>query len=419
MKKSLAYLSLFLSSLLTIVNGINLPISATDDLNTISSIDNNYKSILSMDDSPLKVMILTNLALKYARQNNQKKALKILAKAQQVSLQLTDNYQQIVSLTQVAQTYGEINNRESVNTKCHYAIASLNLAKEKTKQIKDKSLQASLLLNIALEYEKLGEIEIANNIYQQSQIIQTQISQPQPEFPFEQTPTKFQIGLLANVNSFRKTTATFGFDVNYEKQWEISDIFVNGTAFIGYDSDRTFNKFRPTGLVNSVYRYHFDKDWSFFTNTLITANQDFFASQNDDDDLSILGNLLLGGGYNLWRGETPNNSVDLQIGLGSIYEYDFFDGEKRRNQLSPALGILLQSRGLKLGNAELNHILAIIPALNDLENYTITSDSNLSIPLSEKWSFTNRLFVRYRNQLIYENNPKVQFFFSTGVKYTF
>nr|WP_242027655.1 DUF481 domain-containing protein [Cyanobacterium aponinum] len=357
-------------------------------------------------------MILTNLALKYARQSNQKKALKILAKAQQISLQLTDNYQQVATLTQIAQTYGEINNRES-------AIASLNLAKEKTKQIKDKSLQASLLLNIALEYEKLGEIETANNIYQQSQTIKAQISQSQLEFPFEQTPTKFQIGLLANVNSFRKTTATFGFDVNYEKQWEISDIFLNGTAFIGYDSDRTFNKFRPTGLINSVYRHHFDKEWSFFTNALITANQEFFASQNDDDDLSILGNLLFGGGYNLWRGETPNNSVDLQVGLGGIYEYDFFDGEKRRNQLSPALGILLQSRGLKLGNAELNHILAIIPALNDLENYTITSDSNLSIPLSEKWSFTNRLFVRYRNQLIERDNPKVQFFFSTGVQYTF
>ncbi|WP_342596711.1 DUF481 domain-containing protein [Cyanobacterium aponinum UTEX 3222] len=411
MKKSLAYLSLFLSSLLTIINGINVPISATDDLNTISSI-NNYKDILSMDDSPLKVMILTNLALKYARQSNQKKALKILAKAQQISLQLTDNYQQIVSLTRVAQTYGEISNREN-------ALASLNLAKEKTKQIKDKSLQASLLLNIALEYEKLGKIETANNIYQQSQTIKAQISQPQIEFPFEQTPTKFQIGLLANVNSFRNTTATFGFDVNYEKQWEISDILLNGTAFIGYDSDRTFNKFRPTGLINSVYRHHFDKEWSFFTNALITANQEFFASQNDDDDLSILGNLLFGGGYNLWRGETPSNSVDLQLGLGGIYEYDFFDGEKRRNQLSPALGILLQSRGLKLGNAELNHILAIIPALNDLENYTITSDSNLSIPLSEKWSFTNRLFVRYRNQLIEKDNPKVQFFFSTGVQYTF
>lgn len=53
-----------------------------------------------------------------------KKALKILAKAQQISLQLTDNYQQIVSLTRVAQTYGEISKRES-------ALASLNLAKEK------------------------------------------------------------------------------------------------------------------------------------------------------------------------------------------------------------------------------------------------------------------------------------------------
>lgn len=62
----------------------------------------------------------------------------------------------------------------------------------------------------------------------------------------------------------------------------------------------------------------------FFHQCLNNRKSGVFASQNDDDDLSILGNLLFGGGYNLWRGETPSNSVDLQLGLGGIYEYDFF-----------------------------------------------------------------------------------------------
>ncbi len=411
MKKSLAYLSLFLSSLLTIIGGKDIPVSIANDLNGIG-FTHKLKQILLMDDSPLKVAILTNLALNYANEGKQEEALEILATAKKISLLLTDTSQQIASLTQVAQSYGEIGNKKD-------AIASLNLGKKKSEQIEDKSLQSYLLLNIALEYEKLGERKIASQIYKKSEIIRAKTNQRLSEFPFEESRQKFRWGLSTSINSFRDTTATFGFNTNYEKQWAIRDILLNGTVIIGYDSSRETNKFRPNGLINSIYRHHFDSRWSFFSNTLVTANQEFFASQNDDEDSSILGNVLLGGGYNLWRGKTPSNSVDLQVGLGGIYEYDFFDGENRRNQISPAFGILLQSRGLKLGNAEINHIIAIIPSLSDLENYTITSDSNLSIPLSKKWSFTNRLFVRYRNQLIYENNPKVQFFFSTGLQYKF
>lgn len=410
MKKYFPYLSLFLSSVLSTMLGMDIPVSATDDWSRINFMDK-LEQILAMDDSSLKVTILTNLAFKYVKEGKQEKALEILTTAKNISLQLTDTSQQIASLNQVAQSYEEIGHRKG-------AIASLELATEKTRQIKDKSLQKYLLLNIALEYQKLEKTEIATEIYKESQIIQAKNNQAVSQFPFQEKRQKFQLGLSTSINSFRDTTATFGFNTNYEKQWEVRDVLLNGAVMISYDSDRDSNKFRPTGLINSVYRRHFDSRWSFFTNSIVTANQELFASQNDDEDLSILGNVLLGGGYNLWRGK-GSNSVDLQIGLGGIYEYDFFDGENRRNQVSPALGILLQSRGLKLGKAEINNIIAIVPSLSDLENYTITSDSNISIPLSKKWFFTNRLFIRYRNQLIYKNNPKVQFFFSTGFQYKF
>ncbi|MGB5770002.1 MAG: hypothetical protein WBM32_09055, partial [Crocosphaera sp.] len=72
-----------------------------------------------------------------------------------------------------------------------------------------------------------------------------------------------------------------------------------------------------------------------------------------------------------------------------------------------------------LGEAKINELFAITPALNDFNNYDIVSDTTLSIRLSQKWSFTNRLFLRYRNEEIYEANPNWLFFFTTGLKYSF
>ncbi len=75
------------------------------------------------------------------------------------------------------------------------------------------------------------------------------------------------------------------------------------------------------------------------------------------------------------------------MGIGPRYEYDYINFEQRTNKVIPALAIVLLGRGLSIGKVQLNQTFAILPALDDLDNYIISSDTTVSIPLTKRWSF--------------------------------
>ncbi len=210
-----------------------------------------------------------------------------------------------------------------------------------------------------------------------------------------------------------------GIDLDFSKQWSEDDIFVDGNISFDFDSSRTVNNYRPSSLILTVYRHHFNAQWNFFTDSLTITNQDLFSSRNDDEDLTIISHIYVGAGKNLWRGDSRGEFLDLQLGIGPRYQYDFIELEQRRNRADPGLAIILLGRGFSIGGAKLNQLFYLTPALNDFNNYIIGSHTRFSIPLTKKWSFTNRLFLRYRNQLIFEGNPKLRFFFTTGLEYEF
>ena len=76
-------------------------------------------------------------------------------------------------------------------------------------------------------------------------------------------------------------------------------------------------------------------------------------------------------------------------------------------------------RGFSLEKIRMDQEFAFVPALDDFDEYVITSNTKISFPLSERWSFVNRLFLRYRNQKILEENPNLNLLFSTGLEYQF
>ena len=133
----------------------------------------------------------------------------------------------------------------------------------------------------------------------------------------------------------------------------------------------------------------------------------------------ILSQLVFGSGLNLWQGNSPSDFLDLQLGIGPGYEYDYVNFEEKRNLLAPTLGIILLGRNLYLGKAKVNQTFAILPPLNNFNNYIIASDTKLSIPLARRWSLSNHVFLRYRNEIIFEGNPKLEFFFTSGLEYEF
>ena len=368
--------------------------------------------INEMEDSHLKVMLLNDLALSYAKSGNIDKAEKILNQSLFIIENFEDITLKITTITHLATHYHTINQKIRAFNLLENTLDVIN-------RVEDKSLQGQLLLNLSLKYGEMGKEKKAEMLFVQSQMLIAEASQPVPEFPFTATGSNLQLGLTGNIRSFRDTTATVGINVNFHQQWAEEDIFVDGSLFLDYDSSRVVNNYRPSSLITSVYRHHFNAQWNFFTDFFNSTNQDLFASKNDDEDLTIVSNLLVGAGLNLWRGESPRQFLDIQFGVGPRYNYDYIDFEERRNQIDPTIGVVVIGRGFSIENATVNQSFAIIPSVDNWNDYTITSDTSLSIPISDRWSLSNRLFLRYRNEVIYEQNPRLEFFFTTGVNYQF
>ncbi len=386
--------------------------SAVQGLAEKSRLDQSLEMIDEIDDSQRKVILLNNLALNYAQLGDIDMAIAILERSLSIAKSFEDVVVKVTAITNIAKYYAQIGQKSQ-------AIEILDSTVELASIVEDKSLQGQLLLEISLKYGEIGQEESAQTLLAQSQAIIAASRQPLPEFPFAETPTTFKLGFSGNVSSFRDTTAYLGIDLDFSKQWSEDDIFVDGNIAFDFDSSRTVNTYRPSSLILSVYRNHFNAQWNLFTTFSLVTNQDLFSSRNDDQDLTVISSVYVGAGLNLWRGDSRGEFVDLQLGIGPRYEYDFIDLELRRNRTDPVIAILLLARDFSIAGAKLNQTFVIVPALNDFNNYLIGSETKLSIPLTEKWSLTNTLFLRYRNEKIFEANPKLRFFFTTGLEYEF
>ncbi|MEL4896523.1 DUF481 domain-containing protein [Crocosphaera sp. Alani8] len=285
--------------------------------------------------------------------------------------------------------------------------------------IEDNLLPRQLLLNISLKYGEIGQEGKSQMLLAQSQETIIDASKTAVEFPFQQTGSSLNLGLNGNVGSFRDTTARVGVRTNFYQQWSEQDIYLDGNLSVSYDSDRSVNNYRPSSFIKSVYRRHFNHKWSFFTGFFNSTNQDLFAAKNDSEDLSIISNLLVGAGFNLWRGDSIRQFLDIQLGVGPRYEYEYINFEKLRDEIDPTVAILLFGRGFAIDDARINQTFAITPSVDDFNNYNVTSDTELSIPISDRWSLSNRIFFRYRNEVSLEENPNLEFLFTTGVNYRF
>ena len=382
------------------------------NLEAESRLAQSREMIQEMDDSQKKVVLLNNLAINYAQLGKIDIAIAILEQSLSIANSFEDLGLKVTTTTNIAKYYAQIGQTSQAIEILDNAVTMVNL-------VEDKSLQSQLFLEISLKYGEFGQEETAQTLLAQSQIIIAASEQPLPEFPFMETPRTLTLEFFGNVNSFRETTALVGIEVDYAKFWSEDDIFVNGLMSFDFDSSRTINNPRPRSLILVDYRHHFNAQWNFFIDFFNSTNQSLFASRNNDEDLTIISELFVGSGLNLWRGDSRGEFLDLQLGLGASYKYDFIDFEERRNQIDPALAIILSGRGFSLGKAKLNQSFVIVPPLNNFNDYVITFDTNLSIPLSEEWSLSNRLFLRYRNELVFEANPKWEFFFTTGFEYKF
>ncbi|WP_094673130.1 tetratricopeptide repeat protein [Hydrocoleum sp. CS-953] len=384
-----------------------------------SQVSEVLETVNQMDDSQAKAILLNQIALKYIDLGELEQAEEILAKSLAISKNLEEQTVQVNLLTNIAKQYAQIGQLDK-------AQEILELTVEIANSVEDKLTQGQLLLEIALTYQSLGLEDSSQTLISQSQTLisetQTITEEPPPvaEYPFQEERVEFSLGFGATISSFRDTTWNIGTNSNLYKQWSKSDLLINSSVSVSFDSSRAEDeKYRPSSFTAVLYRRHFNQDWHFAANLFAVTNQELLAAKNDDEDLTVIITPALGAGFNLWRGETAKESWDVQFFFSPRYEYDYIDFEERRNRVDPTLGIAFIGRDVKIGRATFNQIFVFGQSLRDSENLISTYNTTFSIPISKRWSFTNRLFLRFRNETIFEDNPKWNFYYTTGLDFKF
>ncbi|MEM1172642.1 MAG: tetratricopeptide repeat protein [Cyanobacteria bacterium P01_H01_bin.35] len=401
------------------------PLSET--LVTLSPAVSNPKSKLSevletvneMEDSQAKAILLNQIALKYIDLGELEQVKEILAKSLAISKNLEEQTIQVNLLANIAKQYAQIGQLDK-------AQKILEVTLEIANSVEDKLTQGQLLLEIALTYQSLGLEDSSQTLISQSQTLISEaqtITQEPPlvaQYPFQKERVEFSLGFAATISSFRDTTWNLGTSSNLYKQWSKSDVSIDSNVSVSFDSSRADDeKYRPSSLSAVLYRRHFNQDWHLAANLFVLTNQELLAAKNDSEDLTVVITPTIGAGLNLWRGETAKESWDVQFLFSPRYEYDYIDFEERRNRVDATLAVAFIGKDVKIGSANFNQVFIFGQSLRDSENFIGTYDTTFSIPISKRWSFTNRLFLRFRNETIFEDNPKWNFYYTTGLNFKF
>ncbi len=380
---------------------------------SIAALESLKQAIATLPDNLIKVSALSALAQSYGKARQWETLETLLQHAASISLGLELPQQRIEGLSQIAKTYQTFDLIQPAKTILDQATQQLAAETDS-----NSTLQSQLMLNLAILYEGLGDTTTAQSLFEQHQAIASAPENKTAQFPFDEKPIDLKMGLAAQVQSFKETTASIGIDLDLYKQWATEDIFLNSSTYIDFDDSRIVNNFRPGGRTVMVYRNHRDEDWNFFTDFFVTANQDLYSLSNEDEDLEVVTAGYVGAALNLWRGENPNQFLDFQMGLGPRYEYRYVNFQQQRNRVNPTLGLILYGRGFQVGSLKLNEIFYFAPALDDWNNFVISSDTTILLPISRRWSLSNRLFLRYQNDVL-QDSPNLEVFFTTGVVYEF
>lgn len=299
------------------------------------------------------------------------------------------------------------------------APSLLGKAVQAAREIEPEEARATLLLRLYLACEAIGETEQAEELRADTRpLLEPADERADDSFPFPDSPLSLSAGAGLSGSSYIDTTAEASVNVTLYKPWSRQDIYVDALALLGYDSSRSVNTFRPNGLATLVGRHHLSPRWSLALDQLLAVNNDSFASETDDEDLSIISSTWLGVGRNLWRGESTGSFVDLQFAAGVRFLYDYLDFREERNQIDPVVGVILVGRDIPLGSANLSQILAIGTDVNKDIDVFAFSDTSLNLPINKRWSWTNRVVLRFSETTLRANEPNLNLQFLTGLRYS-
>lgn len=396
------YICLTVINLFSITPVLSETIDKTPSLPPNQEIfDDSLELIEQIEDAEVKTQMLLNAAKRSHKTNESEITIQLLNKALESSQGIAEPTSQIFLMMDIAMLYAELDDLDQT-------AVILDEVYGKIQQLTDTSLKATLLIDLANNYHQIGNLEAANTILTEAETVVTEAKNPPPIFPFQPLPFQGSIRLGTNLFFARDNLANVSFRVEATKRWARDELDFYFRLFNSFDDSR------PSGdenrlILDSVVEYK----------RYLNARQFLFLNvgylQDDFSDIDNRFSYFTGIGLNLWRGASENEKLDMQFGIG-----DLFQNSNIRNQEAgfPVFQYAIVYRDLFFIDWQFEQFFVLELPVRNTANYFIDSVTRLSIPTIYNWYVFTSLDFRYVG-IAGPNNPNLETRFITGIEYNF
>lgn len=296
--------------------------------------------------------------------------------------------------------------------------AALDKAQQAITAAPPSSQQAIALSQLAIQFADLGQSQTAATLVIQSQRMLTAVEAGDEPRQNEQAsqavetasgftprPWNGTVGLQSSLFSGDRTRGGVTLSGNAERQWRRH--FLDLSLRLAYDFDNGRDDpdlFSGQGIIDSLH--YGSEAVQLFVNSSV-------ASDNLEN-LNLRARLATGANFRVLQ-DTSDRRLDLRAGVSARYE-SFEDQGDEFNPVSASLGINYQDiwfRALRLKQA-----LTVDIPLNESENLLFQSQTDLGIPISDRWSVNNSARLTLSGDPA-DDNPPLLFNLQTGLQYAF
>lgn len=369
----------------------------------IEILDQTLELANSIENVSERIRFISDIAIKYADFGQVDRAFEVLLMAQELANAIEDPQEQTILLSEIYRKDADLQPRD-------IAAERLTLALELANTVEDPQKRTQLLSAIALKLAELGQTDRAAAILAETQetIALDQIPEEPQLFPFQPIPWTGRVGLSSNFFSGNKTTSIASFSFGLERKWPTNEFDLGLSLTNDFDDSRVDpqadNQFK--GGLDAEYRHHATARWQYFINSGVR--------RDELDNINVRSSIYTGPGINLWRAP-GSRTFDMQLGLGVRFE----DSNRRSNDFdAPVAQYRLRYKDVFFDSLRLRQFLTFELPVGDTADYYIESSTDLAVPITGGWSFTNFLRLRYAGQPTL-GNPNLRVDLKTGLEYKF
>lgn len=381
---------------------------AAETINNLTSsnsdreiLNHSLELIEGLENPELKTKIFINSAKRAAESGDLEKTLDLLKQALESSEEVSQKTAQIFLLLDIAGLYGQVNQFAQVMT-------ILDEVRVKIKQLDDLSLQATFLVELANRYHQINNDETTAEILAEAQTALASVRNPPPDFPFQPSPFDGSVRVGGEIFIAENEFSTLNVRVQGSKLWARNEVDFYVRFVNSFDNSRPSDN-QTRILIDAVsdYRYYLSEG-NFLFLQIGYLESDF---SNTDSRFSY----FTGVGFNLFRGDTSKERLDMQLGIGDLVQNSTIKSVENN---FPALQYSVIYKDLFLADWEFEQYFVLEFPVRNTPDYFIEAISQVSIPALANWSVFSALSFTYFG-ITAPDNPNLETRFTTGLEYNF